>query len=80
MSMRHPPPDGLYPVRLDQLQLSDEELAAEAVASARDGVAATLAANADPTPALLARANGDPEQVAAYIAHHRYRGTNADVA
>lgn len=79
-SMRFPPPDGLYPVRLDQLDLSDEELAAEAVASARDGVAATLAANAKPTPALLARAAGDPELVAAYVARHRYRGTATDVA
>lgn len=80
MSMRTPPPDGLYPVRLDQLELTDEELAAEAVASACDGVAGLRAVNIEPTPALLARAAGDPELVAAYVDRHRYRNTTTDVA
>jgi hypothetical protein len=79
MSMRTPRPDGLYPVRLDQLELTDEELAAEAVASARDGVAGLRAANIEPTPALLARAAGDPELVAVYVARHRYRNTTTCV-
>jgi len=74
------PRDGLYPVRLDQLELSDEELAAEAVATALDGVAGLRAVNVEPGPALLARAAGDHEQVAAYVARHRHRATNADVA
>lgn len=74
------PPDGLYAVRLDQLELSDEELAAEAVATARDGVAGLRAVNVEPSPALLARAAGDPEQIAAYVSAHRHRNTNADVA
>lgn len=63
--------DGLYPVRLDQLELSDEELAAEAVATACDGVAGLRAVNVESSPALLARAAGDPEEVAAYVTRHR---------
>lgn len=78
--MDAPPRDGLFPVRLDQLELSDEELAAEAVATACDGVAGLRAVNVEPGPALLARAAGDPNQVAAYVARHQYRNSSADVA
>lgn len=78
--MQIPPRHGLYPVRLHELDLSDEELAIEAVASARDGVAATLAAGHEPTPALLARAAGDPQHVAAFIAQIRREQDEADVA
>jgi hypothetical protein len=78
--MQIPPRDGLYPVRLHELDLSDEELAIEAIASAQDGVAATLAAGAEPTPALLARAAGDPDLVAAFIAQIRRERDEADVA
>jgi len=78
--MQQSPRNGLYPVRLHELDLSDEELAIEAVASARDGVAATLAAGHEPTPTLLARAAGDPELVAAFIAQIRREQNEADVA
>lgn len=78
--MQQPPRDGLYPVRLEDLGLSDEELAAEAITSARMGVKATLAAGAEPPPALLARAAGDPELVAAFVSKYRRPRTDSDVA
>ncbi len=78
--MQQPPRDGLYAVRLEDLCLSDEELAAEAISSARMGVKATLAAGAEPTPALLARAAGDPELVAAFVAKYRRPSDESDVA
>lgn len=78
--MQIPPRDGLFPVRLHELDLSDEELVEEAIISARAGVAATLAAGAEPTPAMLARAAGDPELVAAFIAQVRRERAQADVA
>lgn len=78
--MQIPPRDGLYPVRLCDLDLSDEELAEEAIVSARAGVAATRAAGAEPTTAMLARAAGDPDLVAAFIAQVRRERDEADVA
>lgn len=78
--MQIPPRDGLFPVRLHELDLSDEELVEEAIISARAGVAATLAAGAEPTPAMLARAAGDPELVAVFVAQVRRERAEADVA
>lgn len=73
------PRDGLYPMRtIDRMVLSDDELAALAVSTARSGIKVLEAAGVDPGDALRARANGDPDQIAAYVAEHRR--SPADVA
>lgn len=73
------PRDGLYPMRtIDWMALSDEKLAALAVSTARSGVKVLQAAGIEPGGALRARASGDPDQVAAYVAE--YRRSPADVA
>ena len=69
---RQAPRDGLHPMRkTDWMALSDDELAALAISTARSGVKVLEAAGVDPGDALRARAAGDPDQIAAYIANHR---------
>lgn len=63
---------------IDLMTLSDDELAEFAVSTARSGVKVLEAAGVDPGDALRARADGDPDQVAAYVAE--YRHSPADVA
>lgn len=76
---RQAPRDGLYPMRMiDWMALGDEELAALAISTARSGVRVLEAAGVDPGDALRARASGDPDQVAAFVAE--YRRSPADVA
>lgn len=73
------PRDGLYPMRkIDWMALSDDELAALAISTARSGIKVLEAAGVDPGDALRARASGDPDQVAAYVAE--YRRSPADAA
>ena len=60
------------------MALSDEKLAAMAVSTARSGIKVLEAAGIDPGDALRARASGDPDAVAAYVAH--YRRPPADAA
>lgn len=74
-----PQRDGLHPMRtIDVMALSDEKLAALAVSTARSGVKVLEAAGVEPGEALRARAAGDPDQIAAYVA--AYRRSSADVA
>lgn len=71
--------DGLYPMRrADWMALSDEKLAAMAIATAQSGIKVLEAAGLDPGDSLRARASGDADEVAAYIAH--YRRSPADAA
>ena len=73
------PRDGLHPMRtIDRMALSDDQLTALAISTARSGIRVLEAAGADPGEALRARASGDPDQVAAYVAE--YRRSPADVA
>lgn len=63
---------------IDRMALSDEKLASLAISTARSGIKVLEAAGVDPGDALRARANGDPDKVAAYVAE--YRRSPADVA
>ena len=49
---------------------TDDELAALAVSSAKRNVAMLQDLGIEPTPELLARAAGDPDRVAAFVAQH----------
>ena len=60
------------------MALSDDQLAALAISTARSGIKVLEAAGVDPGDALRARASGNPDQVAAYVAE--YRRSPADVA
>lgn len=72
------PRNGLYPMRtIDRMALSEDELAALAISTARSGIKVLEAAGVDPGEALRARATGDPDQVAAFVAE--YRRSPADV-
>jgi hypothetical protein len=57
--------------KIDWMSLSDDELAALTISTARSGVKLLEAAGVDPGEALRARASGDPDQIAAYVADHR---------
>ena len=63
---------------IDRMALSDDQLTALAISTARSGIRVLEAAGVDPGEALRARASGDPDQVAAYVAE--YRRSPADVA
>ncbi len=63
---------------IDWMALSDEKLSALAVSTARSAVRVFEAAGVDPSDDLRARAAGDPDEVAAYVA--QYRQSPADVA
>ncbi len=76
---QQPLPDGLHPMRkTDWMALSDEKLAALAVSTARSGIKVLEAVGVDPGDALRARASGDPDQIAAYVAE--FRRAPADAA
>jgi hypothetical protein len=71
--------NGLFPMRkADWMALSDEELEALAVSTARSGVKVLEDAGVDPGEALRSRAAGDAAQVAAYVAS--FRRSPADAA
>lgn len=73
------PRDGLHPMRtIDRMALSDDKLAALAISTARSGIKVLEAAGVEPGDALRARANGNADEVAAYVAE--YRRSPADVA
>jgi len=58
------------PVRLQDLHLSDEQLAAIAVSDAQRAVKGLEALGRIPRPALRQLAAGDPDRVAAFVAKH----------
>lgn len=51
--------------------LNDTQLARLAVSTALDGIDALERLGLEPTQKLRARADGDPEQVEAYVEHHK---------
>lgn len=59
---------------------TDEQLAALAVTTAKRGVAMLEDLGIDPDPDLLARAAGDPDRVAAFVARHAISQAHSDVA
>ncbi|MDH4335578.1 MAG: hypothetical protein OEW24_10085 [Chloroflexota bacterium] len=67
-------------VTLGELELTREQLAVAAVASAQDGVRALEQLGMDPGDALRQRAAGDPDRVAAFVDAHRPPGTANAVA
>ena len=74
---QHVPVSGPVPFGWDR---TDEELAALAVSSAQQDIAMCRRMGIEPTPALVARAAGDPERVAAFVAHHSLNQANIDAA
>ncbi len=66
-----PYPRVLRGAPLGGLGYTDGELARLAVTSARQAVESMRQAGIEPSPELVARADGDPVRVAAYVAHQR---------
>ena len=67
-------------VTLADLELTVEQLAAEAIASAQDGIRALERLGLEPDDALSQRAAGDPAQVAAFVEAHSQPGSENAVA
>jgi hypothetical protein len=65
---------------LAELGLSAEQLARLATSDAAGGVAALEAVGLEPTDGLRRLADGDPEQVAAYLARHTAAARASGVA
>ena len=70
---------GSGPVRLKDLNLSEEQLASMAVSAAKRAVRGFEELGMEPGVALRRRAGGDPELVAAFVAEHSSNRDN-DVA
>jgi hypothetical protein len=66
------------PVRLEDLDLTDEQLAAIGVSDAQRAVRGLEEIGRDPRPALRRLAEGDPDLVAAFVAKHS--SARSDVA
>ena len=67
-------------VALADLGLNDEQLAAEAVASARDAIRACKELGLEPAEGLRQRAAGDPNRVAEFVDAYRNSGSDNAVA